>query len=166
MGEVVTLCAGLTKKVTKAGGGERPQQGDRCSMHYTGTLEDGTTFDTSRTRPAPFSFTLGRGEVIQGWDIGVATMAVGEQATLTIAPELGYGDEGAGGGIIPSGATLTFDVRARRDLAPASHASMWRAHVRPTLVPASRARRWSCYKRDPRLQAKGAARSCRCAGGL
>ena len=53
MGEVVTLCAGLTKKVTKAGGGERPQQGDRCSMHYTGTLEDGTTFDTSRTRPAP-----------------------------------------------------------------------------------------------------------------
>lgn len=54
MGEVVTLCAGLTKKVTKAGGGERPQQGDRCSMHYTGTLEDGTTFDTSRTRPAPF----------------------------------------------------------------------------------------------------------------
>ena len=111
MGEVETLRAGLTKRVTKAGSGEKPQPGDRCSMHYTGTLEDGTTFDTSRTRPAPFAFTLGKGEVIQGWDIGVATMAVGEQATLTIAPELGCGDEGAGGGIIPGGATLTFDVR-------------------------------------------------------
>ncbi|KAJ8602542.1 hypothetical protein CTAYLR_008351, partial [Chrysophaeum taylorii] len=87
----------------------KAKNGDRLSMHYTGTLfSDCSEFDSSRTRD-PFSFTLGNGEVIQGWDQGLRGMCVGEQRKLTIPSDLGYGDSGSGDKI-PGGSTLVFDV--------------------------------------------------------
>ena len=99
---------GLTIKIVKEGSGAAARNGDKVSVHYTGTLTDGTKFDSSRDRGTPFSFTLGAGEVIQGWDLGVAGMKVGEQRMLTIAPELGYGSRSIGP--IPANSTLLFDV--------------------------------------------------------
>lgn len=93
----------------RAGTGAEAKAGDRVTVHYTGTLDDGTKFDSSRDRGQPFSFTLGRGQVIAGWDNGVAGMKVGGQRKLTIPPEEGYGARGAGGAIPPN-ATLEFDV--------------------------------------------------------
>lgn len=83
--------------------------GDQLTMHYTGTLEDGTKFDSSVDRQQPFTFTLGQGQVIKGWDQGLVDMCVSEKRKLVIPPELGYGDRGAGN-IIKPGATLIFDV--------------------------------------------------------
>jgi len=79
-------------------------------VNYTGTLMDGTKFDSSLDRGVPFSFTLGAGQVIQGWDIGVAGMKVGEKRKLTIPSSLAYGDTGTPGGPIPPKATLIFEV--------------------------------------------------------
>jgi FK506-binding protein 14 len=84
--------------------------GDQMVMHYTGWLEkDGTKFDSSYDRPNPFTFVLGQGQVIKGWDQGLIGMCKGEKRKLTVPPEMGYGDRGAGN-IIPGGATLVFDT--------------------------------------------------------
>jgi len=105
----VTTPSGLKYNDDQVGSGEAPRQGQRVSVHYTGWLTDGTKFDSSRDRGQPFQFTLGRGEVIKGWDEGVASMKVGGKRKLTIPPDLGYGTRGAGG-VIPPNATLVFDV--------------------------------------------------------
>lgn len=91
------------------GSGARPKTGDRVVVHYTGWLLDGTKFDSSVDRKQPFEFLLGKGQVIRGWDEGVATMQVGDKVQLTIPPHLAYGRYGAGG-VIPPDATLVFEV--------------------------------------------------------
>ncbi|KAB8140929.1 FKBP-type peptidyl-prolyl cis-trans isomerase [Chloroflexia bacterium SDU3-3] len=93
----------------EAGSGAQPKAGDVVSVHYTGTLPNGTVFDSSYSRNEPIAFVLGRGQVIAGWDQGIAMMRVGGKAQLVIPPELGYGARGAGG-VIPPNATLHFDV--------------------------------------------------------
>merc|ERR1711970_647429 len=82
---------------------------DLLTMHYTGTLEDGTKFDSSVDRNEPFQFQIGIGQVIKGWDEGIVGMCVGENRKLIVPPELGYGDQGAGD-IIPPKATLFFEI--------------------------------------------------------
>lgn len=94
---------------TEVGTGAEAKSGDTVSVHYAGTLADGTPFDSSRGRGRPFSFKLGMGQVIQGWDKGVAGMKVGGKRTLTIPSSEGYGASGAGG-VIPPHATLVFEV--------------------------------------------------------
>ena len=101
--------SGLQIEKLAEGQGAMPQAGDRVSVHYTGWLTDGTKFDSSHDRGQPFVFTIGRGQVIRGWDEGVATMHVGDKVRLTIPPEMGYGARGAGG-VIPPNATLIFEV--------------------------------------------------------
>ena len=92
-----------------SGGGPTPKQGETVTVHYTGWLTDGAKFDSSVDRNDPFTFVLGRGEVIQGWDQGVAAMRVGDKTRLTIPPELAYGVSGYPGAIPPN-ATLVFEV--------------------------------------------------------
>ncbi len=101
--------ADLQIEELQAGDGAQPKKGDNVKVHYTGWLTDGSKFDSSVDRGQPFSFRLGMGQVIQGWDQGVATMSVGQKVRLTIPPELGYGSRGAGG-VIPPNATLVFEV--------------------------------------------------------
>ena len=91
------------------GSGEAAKTGDLVTVHYTGTLENGTKFDSSVDRGTPFDFTLGQNRVIQGWELGVLGMKVGEKRKLTIPSELGYGSQGAGE-LIPPNATLIFEV--------------------------------------------------------
>jgi FKBP-type peptidyl-prolyl cis-trans isomerase len=91
------------------GTGPAAKAGDKIKVHYTGTLTNGTEFDSSRKRNQPFEFQLGKGAVIKGWDDGVVGMKVGGKRKLTIPPSLGYGARGAGG-TIPPNATLLFDV--------------------------------------------------------
>ena len=104
---------GLSYEDTRAGTGATPKSGQTCVMHYTGWLYDngnkGAKFDSSKDRGQPFSFPLGLGRVIKGWDEGVASMQVGGARTLVIPPDLGYGARGAGG-VIPPNATLLFEV--------------------------------------------------------
>ena len=101
--------AGSLFEVIVEGDGETAQNGMQVSVHYQGRLIDGTIFDDSQKRGTPFSFTLGSGQVIPGWEQGIAGMKIGEKRVLTIPPELGYGAAGAGG-VIPPNATLVFDV--------------------------------------------------------
>lgn len=91
------------------GTGVEAVKGKLVSVHYTGWLSDGKKFDSSKDHGAPFQFPLGRGQVIEGWDQGVAGMKVGGKRKLTIPPQLGYGARGAGG-VIPPNATLVFEV--------------------------------------------------------
>lgn len=101
---------GLKKLLVKEGGSwETPETGDEVEVHYTGTLLDGTKFDSSRDRGTPFKFKLGQGQVIKGWDQGIATMKKGENAVFTIPPDLAYGESGSQP-TIPPNATLKFDV--------------------------------------------------------
>ena len=108
-----TTPSGLRIIDVKPGTGPVPQAGQVVIVNYTGWLfvdgKKGTKFDSSLDRGQPFSFTLGQGQVIKGWDEGLATMHVGGKRTLIIPPDLGYGASGAGG-VIPPGATLMFDI--------------------------------------------------------
>jgi len=99
----------MKTEILKEGSGEAVKNGDMVTVHYTGTLENGTKFDSSVDRGTPFSFKLGVGQVIEGWDLGVLGMKVGEKRKLTIPSDLAYGDAGAGN-VIPPGATLIFEV--------------------------------------------------------
>jgi len=109
VGKEIVTSSGLKYIDEVFGTGKAPQVGDKVKVHYTGTLEDGTKFDSSRDRNQPFEFTLGVGRVIKGWDEGVATMQVGGKRKLIIPSGLGYGERGAGK-VIPPGATLLFDI--------------------------------------------------------
>jgi FKBP-type peptidyl-prolyl cis-trans isomerase len=97
----------IEKLVT--GTGKEAKAGATAVVHYTGWLTNGQKFDSSVDRGQPFEFVLGRGQVIKGWDQGVATMRVGDKVKLTIPPEMGYGTRGAGN-VIPPNATLIFEV--------------------------------------------------------
>ena len=101
--------SGLKYEDLIEGDGEQANVGQRVSVHYTGWLLGGEKFDSSLDRNQPFDFSLGKGMVIQGWDEGVAGMKVGGKCRLTIPPQLGYGQQGAGG-VIPPNATLVFEV--------------------------------------------------------
>jgi peptidylprolyl isomerase len=111
--KMTTTPSGLQITDTQVGTGATPRSGQICVMHYTGWLYEngakGKKFDSSLDRGKPFEFTIGQGQVIRGWDEGVATMKTGGKRTLIIPPELGYGARGAGG-VIPPNATLIFEV--------------------------------------------------------
>ena len=111
--EVITTASGLKYVVLTEGDGATPKTGQTVVVHYTGTLEDGSKFDSSRDRNQPFQFKVGVGQVIKGWDEGVGSIKVGERRKLIIPPDLGYGSRGAGG-VIPPNATLNFDVELLR----------------------------------------------------
>ena len=100
---------GFIVETLQKGKGDLATANQKISVHYEGKLPDGTVFDASRPRGQPFSFILGKGQVIKGWDLGVEGMAIGEIRRLTIPPELGYGATGTGG-VIPPNATLIFKV--------------------------------------------------------
>jgi peptidylprolyl isomerase len=105
----VTTPSGLQYIDLVEGKGRQAEVGDTAIVHYTGWLTDGTKFDSSVDRKEPFSFRVGAGQVIKGWDEGVGTMKIGGKRKLIVPSQLGYGSRGAGG-VIPPNATLTFDV--------------------------------------------------------
>jgi peptidylprolyl isomerase len=108
-GAATTTASGLTYLITHHGQGSQPTAGEVVVVHYTGALTNGVKFDSSRDRDEPIAFKLGAGQVIKGWDEGVAQLHVGDQAILVIPPQLGYGARGAGD-VIPPDATLIFIV--------------------------------------------------------
>jgi FKBP-type peptidyl-prolyl cis-trans isomerase len=110
---LLTACKTMPKELTiddiTLGTGPVAEAGDTVSVHYTGTLEDGTKFDSSKDRGTPFVFTVGRGNVIEGWEKGIPGMQVGGVRKLTIPSDMAYGNQGVPG-VIPGGATLLFEV--------------------------------------------------------
>lgn len=108
-GQTVTTGSGLQYVDLVVGTGRQAETGDTATVHYTGWLADGKKFDSSLDRGEPFSFRVGAGQVIKGWDEGVSTMRVGGKRRLVIPPDLAYGSRGAGQ-VIPPNATLTFEV--------------------------------------------------------
>ena len=109
MTDQITTPSGLQYEDIETGTGPTAQSGQKAKVHYTGWLTNGQKFDSSKDRNDPFEFTLGAGQVIRGWDEGVAGMKVGGKRKLTIPPALGYGTRGAGG-VIPPNADLIFEV--------------------------------------------------------
>lgn len=107
-GEVITTASGLQYQDLTVGTGQEAKTGDTITVHYVGTLEDGTVFDSSRDRNEPYQLTLGAGNVIAGWEEGLVGMRVGGTRKLIIPPELGYGDQAVGD--IPANSTLIFEV--------------------------------------------------------
>jgi peptidyl-prolyl cis-trans isomerase A (cyclophilin A) len=101
--------SGLRYKMIQKGNGKKAENGKTVSVHYSGSLENGKVFDSSYTRKKPIEFPLGQGNVIEGWDEGIALLQVGDKARFVIPSHLGYGSRGAGG-VIPPNATLVFDV--------------------------------------------------------
>jgi peptidylprolyl isomerase len=127
-----TTSSGLKYKITEKGSGKRAEVGATVSVHYTGKLQDGTKFDSSKDRNQPFSFKLGQGQVIKGWDEGIALLHVGDKAILTIPPALGYGEQGVGS--IPPNATLTFEVELLDVKEPVKP---WKINSNDTITTAS-----------------------------
>ena len=115
----VAMANKLKIEVMQEGDGDVAEHGQRVTVHYEGRLTDDTVFDTSRARGQPFGFTIGAGQVIQGWEQGVNGMKVGEMRRLTIPADLGYGATGAGD-VIPPHATLVFDIELLTVTAPVS----------------------------------------------
>lgn len=109
MSDIITTASGLQYEEVLVGSGEKPQKGQQVSVHYKGTLKDGTQFDNSYDRGAPIQFMVGVGQVIPGFDEGLETMAVGGKRRLHIPSALGYGERGAGNAIPPN-ADLIFDI--------------------------------------------------------
>lgn len=109
LNQAVTTESGLTYIVTKEGDGEQVKAGQTVIVNYTGLLTNGALFDSSVARNEPFSFPVGVGMVIKGWDEGLQQLKVGDHATLIIPPSIGYGASGAGG-VIPPNATLIFII--------------------------------------------------------
>ena len=107
--KIDVISAGYNLSVGTAGDGKLCQEG-AASVHYTGTLQDGTKFDSSVDRGTPFEFSVGQGSVIKCWDTALTQMSTGEKATVTCPPDMAYGDSGAGE-VIPGGATLNFDIQ-------------------------------------------------------
>lgn len=108
-GELTTTASGLQYQDLTVGTGQEAKTGDTVSVHYVGTLEDGTKFDSSRDRNEPFQVTIGAGNVIKGWEEGLVGMRVGGTRKLIVPPELGYGNQ-AVGDVIPANATLIFEI--------------------------------------------------------
>ena len=108
-GEVLTTATGLQYIDLSVGSGSAPETGNNVSVHYTGYLMSGKKFDSSVDRNSPFTFVIGFGQVIKGWDEGVASMKIGGRRKLIIPADLGYGKQGAGG-VIPPNSQLIFDV--------------------------------------------------------
>ena len=109
MSDELVKDSGLRILTREEGRGELPTRGQVVSVHYNGYLEDGTKFDSSYDRQVPFTFQVGQGRVIKGWDEGIMSMKVDSKCTLVIPPELGYGDRGAGDKI-PPGSILIFEI--------------------------------------------------------
>ena len=111
-GDIQETPSGLKYIVIEPGEGDKPEKGKKVKVHYTGKLEDGSVFDSSIKRGVPIEFTLGVGQVIKGWDEGLATMQVGSKRRLIVPPHLGYGNKNSGK--IPPGSTLVFEVELLR----------------------------------------------------
>ena len=109
MKKTITTATGLTIEDTVLGDGQAAATGRGVTVHYAGWLADGTQFDSSKEKDDPFEFTLGKAEVMRGWEEGLPGMKVGGKRRLTVPPELAYGQAGAGD-VIPPNATLTFEV--------------------------------------------------------